>query len=235
LKNQLRIESVSLSAFRGIREKLVLDLSAPLTLIYAPNGTGKTTVCDGVEWLLTGNVERLGARADELPELLRCQFSESLETAVGARLSVGGGQGLLLRDFESCWRRLADEAEEIVRPAQLLEWIAPSGAQETANATAAINSRRNWLRGTRILSGNTLALLLDNTPEHLQLRQQVFADLLGVGSLLETEKKARSFQEKMKAPLRERERRLGELARSVSRIGSAASQIRRRLQLDRGS
>lgn len=35
--------------------KIVAVIAAGvLTLIYAPNGTGKTTLCEAVEWLLTG-------------------------------------------------------------------------------------------------------------------------------------------------------------------------------------
>ena len=34
---------------------------ASLVMIYAPNGMGKTSVCDAIEWGLTGNVQRLKA------------------------------------------------------------------------------------------------------------------------------------------------------------------------------
>ena len=57
------IESLQIKAFRGIKNELNLDLSARLTLIYAPNGTGKTSICDATEWLLTGEVHRLASAA----------------------------------------------------------------------------------------------------------------------------------------------------------------------------
>jgi len=44
------IDKLNIQKFRGISSSLSLNLSAPLTVIYAPNGTGKTSICDALEW-----------------------------------------------------------------------------------------------------------------------------------------------------------------------------------------
>ncbi len=54
------IQSVKIRNFRGIyEEKEFLFQGKPFILLSAPNGLGKTTLIDAVEWCLTGNITRL--------------------------------------------------------------------------------------------------------------------------------------------------------------------------------
>ncbi len=54
------IQSVMIQNFRGIQEKKeFLFGGKPFVLLSAPNGLGKTTLIDAVEWCLTGNISRL--------------------------------------------------------------------------------------------------------------------------------------------------------------------------------
>jgi len=72
----LYLESVELSNFRVYGDSFTLDLPASpgITLIAGPNGIGKTTFFDGIEWCLTGNVSRfepyIGAVQRKRPEHL---------------------------------------------------------------------------------------------------------------------------------------------------------------------
>jgi len=42
------IDSLNIQRFRGISGSLPLDFTAPLTVLYAPNGTGKTSISRGI-------------------------------------------------------------------------------------------------------------------------------------------------------------------------------------------
>jgi hypothetical protein len=55
------LKSLSLTAFRGSvgRFTLSFETSRKLTLVYGENGTGKTTICDGLEFLAKGDVGSL--------------------------------------------------------------------------------------------------------------------------------------------------------------------------------
>jgi recombinational DNA repair ATPase RecF len=55
------LKSFSLSAFRGASTpfRLEFEKGKKLTLIYGENGTGKTTICDGIEFLADGRVGSL--------------------------------------------------------------------------------------------------------------------------------------------------------------------------------
>lgn len=50
---------VEIEAFRGFNERQRIDLDASAVIILGPNGTGKTSLFDAMQWLLLGSLERL--------------------------------------------------------------------------------------------------------------------------------------------------------------------------------
>src|SRR5688572_11247548 len=97
----IRLEQLSISAFRGIPGHLNLNLEAPLNLIFAPNGTGKTSICDAVEWVLTGAIKRLDPASADDP--LRCRFSpETTQTVVSATIKIGDDRLRIERTPKQC-------------------------------------------------------------------------------------------------------------------------------------
>src|SRR5437899_881492 len=52
----MRISAVSFSGFRGARGAVSLDLSSSFVVIVGRNGTGKSTICDAIEYALTGEL-----------------------------------------------------------------------------------------------------------------------------------------------------------------------------------
>lgn len=62
--NSNKIKKITLDCFRAFSKKQVLDFGkgenvADIIVIYAPNGTGKTSVIEGVEWATTGKISRI--------------------------------------------------------------------------------------------------------------------------------------------------------------------------------
>lgn len=64
MKNNIKLKRIELEAFRGYNEKVVFDFELPnnkvadIVAIYAPNGFGKTSFFDGIEWNSKGTIER---------------------------------------------------------------------------------------------------------------------------------------------------------------------------------
>ena len=59
-----RIKKVSFDSFRAFSGSLELDFEvenniADIVVIYAPNGTGKTSAIEGIEWATTGKISRI--------------------------------------------------------------------------------------------------------------------------------------------------------------------------------
>lgn len=212
-----RIKRITVTGFRGIRNSIELDLTSRLTLIYAPNGTGKTSVCDAAEWLMTGGVKRLNVEQKEL----RCQFSPpEVETAVTADFEISGEQADIVRTLTSL-SRVQNNRKFQITDARLLEMLAPTAAEESAHGTSQASSRRIWLRGTRFLSSDSLSMLLDSDDEFVSAREKIFADLLGVGHLHETEKQVENY--------------MGRLRPAISRVKTDLEKLEGELAVQKGS
>jgi len=52
----MKISKIEIEGFRGVRDKISLDLASGFTVISGRNGAGKSTICDAVEYALTGNI-----------------------------------------------------------------------------------------------------------------------------------------------------------------------------------
>ncbi|MBI4298301.1 MAG: AAA family ATPase [Chloroflexi bacterium] len=55
----MKIENITLRGFQGFNDKLTIQIHPRMTLIYAANSFGKTSICEGIEWLLYGTTSRV--------------------------------------------------------------------------------------------------------------------------------------------------------------------------------
>lgn len=189
----VRLSSMRVDAFRGISDPIEFDLTSPITLVFAPNGTGKTTLCEAAEWLLTGQVERLRDKKDFDPTVLRSKFvTDQRDPTVEANIIVGDQSRSLVRAAHGAQQeaRIGETfgEEQRIGPNDLLSFLAPAAAAQEAHHLTAISLRQRWLKGTRFLSAEALAALVDSDDDTIERRTQVFADLLGIRHLLDAEK-----------------------------------------------
>ncbi|UDK97559.1 SMC family ATPase [Lysinibacillus sphaericus] len=62
----MKIIYLTLQAFRGFNQKVTFQFSnANIIILYGPNGHGKTSVYDAIEWVLTGGIHRFNGSSDE--------------------------------------------------------------------------------------------------------------------------------------------------------------------------
>ncbi|QBL08388.1 chromosome segregation protein SMC [Rheinheimera sp. D18] len=74
-----RLKSLTVGPFRGFARQEVFDLNSRLVLIYGPNGTGKSSFCEALEYTLLGNVaEADSKRFRDQNEYLRNAFVNEL-------------------------------------------------------------------------------------------------------------------------------------------------------------
>lgn len=57
-----RLEKLTVGPFRGFRWEEQFDLNKPVVLFYGPNGSGKTSLCEALEYALLGDVEEASAK-----------------------------------------------------------------------------------------------------------------------------------------------------------------------------
>lgn len=69
------LKTIKVGPFRGFAKQEVFDLNSRLVLIYGPNGTGKSSFCEALEYSLLGNVaEAESKRFRDQNEYLRNAF-----------------------------------------------------------------------------------------------------------------------------------------------------------------
>lgn len=174
----IKFLSVEIINFRGVPDVLQIPLDAPLTIIHAANGTGKSTICYALEWLLTNKVEDLPTTSD-----FSCQWGAG-ETSVSADCEINGERYNLVRvNGKASLKKDGERSKRVIKDAALLEMLTPSSVKG-GSTQATTKARRDWLRNCRWLYANSLALLVDNSKS--ELRQQIFADILGLGHLAST-------------------------------------------------
>lgn len=61
----MRITKISMAGFRGVRGRLDLAVQDGFLVITGRNGSGKSTVCDAIEFALTGRLSRFEARKEK--------------------------------------------------------------------------------------------------------------------------------------------------------------------------
>lgn len=189
MNNQsIKFLSVTIRNFRGIPSEVTIPLDAPLTVIHAANGTGKSTVCYALEWLLTGKVEDLANTSD-----FACQWGQG-ETSVSATCLIGGEPHELTRKGSSIWISENGAKKKKIKGADLLNLLTPVSVSGRSSQ-AISKAKRGWLRNSRWLYSNSLSLLIDNNKA--EERQQIFADILGLGHLTSTLRDLRDYRKQL--------------------------------------
>ena len=81
------LKSLQVGPFRGFAKQEDFDLNSPLVLIYGPNGTGKSSFCEALEFGLLGNVAEADSKRlsqqDYFTNVHVGQFSPPLIEAIG--------------------------------------------------------------------------------------------------------------------------------------------------------
>lgn len=86
------IDRLRVEAFRGFRDAQEFDLSAAAVIVTGPNGTGKTSFFDALQWGLLGSLERLeGLRARRNVEHVVNQYRLGRKAFVEIDLNLPSG------------------------------------------------------------------------------------------------------------------------------------------------
>lgn len=54
----MKLSYIELCGFRGFKEKVHIECGAGFTIVSGRNGVGKSTLCDAVEFALTGSIDK---------------------------------------------------------------------------------------------------------------------------------------------------------------------------------
>ncbi|THD30876.1 MAG: hypothetical protein DI588_14600 [Flavobacterium johnsoniae] len=78
----IKIKSLKFTGIRGSRKTLELPLAGKSIVIYGDNGTGKSSISDGIEWFLTDKVSHLSGNSEiDLKDALRNSYNADDEVS----------------------------------------------------------------------------------------------------------------------------------------------------------
>jgi DNA repair exonuclease SbcCD ATPase subunit len=160
-----RLRSLEIKDFRGIRrlssEDMILD--ADVTFVYGPNGVGKTSIADAVEWAITGQIDRLEhgpTRPDSGDhDPIVNVFSADSEAHVAVNLK-GIETISRVKRGRAIERRI--EARTVADDRAIIEHIVRART-ESAESRLKIERLRSLFRGSHKLSQHDIRQFLEGT------------------------------------------------------------------------
>ncbi len=94
----MKVRRLTLQGFRGFNDEQSIDFHERLTLIYAPNSYGKTSISEAFEWLLygvTSKVEKADSKDEYKGSYRNRHLPQSLPAFVQVHFYEGGNEMIL--------------------------------------------------------------------------------------------------------------------------------------------
>ncbi len=105
----VRLETVTIKNFRAYRKPKTFAFGAAVTVLYGPNGFGKTSFFDAVDFAVTGEIGRIKSSGDaHFRKIAQHLDSKSEESAVSLSFSCNGAVRKVKRDVSNRKQALLD-------------------------------------------------------------------------------------------------------------------------------
>ena len=222
---EVSLERASLTNFRGIGRKVDLPLGEGITVLFGINGTGKTSVCDAIEWAVAGSIARVekpdgDARAHEAERSVINYFASEQGASVELRLNAAGGhvrrsvnenltQTVSAREGNDDWGAILAATQSLRRPGLDLR------------------RARDAFRSSHILEQSTIRDFLDRDPVE---RFEALNRILGYEELVRLTRKLHSVRGFVEDAARKREPQRSEAAQKLRERESEAEAIEKSIK-----
>lgn len=207
-------ERLIIDGFRGFNSRTEIEMAASVVLVQGPNGLGKTSLFDAMQWVLLGDLPRLRSlRLRPSEEYIVSAYRPGERAEVSAQVRIGAERVTL--------RRTGD------RSGSLLTWIAEAGnelrgpdadaALAAAFSVSSDMSIEDSLTACGLLQQDAARLVLQAAPRE---RFAVFSQLLGLSELADFEEWCQSRDKALATDLKEAEAELGRAEQQQAHIAA---------------
>ena len=213
-------EHLTVEAFRGFNVPVHFDLDASVVLVQGPNGLGKTSLFDAMQWLLLGDVPRLRAlRLKPSDEYLVNEYRRGDRARVSASVRINESRVTLTRVGD--------------RSASLLTWSEADGteyrdddAQRRLASAFSVSTDmplEDSLTACGLLQQDAARLVLQAAPKD---RYAVFSQLLGLADLADFETWCQSRDKEAAAALNAADGELGRIEQRLTGLTARVATVR---------
>ncbi|MDY7573084.1 AAA family ATPase [Actimicrobium sp. CCI2.3] len=180
---QATLKSISIQNFRAYRIKKEFELGSAITVLYGPNGFGKTSFFDAIDFAVTGGVGRLAKSSGGLSKAAKHLDSGDESTVVTLTLEREGKQHVITRDLaEHNNAQVNGKATSRKDVLSLLTGGAPAAADRVENMVA-------LFRATHLFSQDSQELTRD-VAEKCELPADIVSRMLAFEDYVSGLKKA---------------------------------------------
>lgn len=97
----MKIEEINVEGFRAFNKPYRFTFDEKLTVILGPNGTGKTSLCDAIEWALLGKLPQYDSAEAEQEDTVINRYNLNREAKVTISFSEGKSKTKIIRSVTS--------------------------------------------------------------------------------------------------------------------------------------
>jgi recombinational DNA repair ATPase RecF len=215
---------VDIEGFRGFNRRQRINLDASAVIVVGPNGTGKTSFFDAIQWLLLGSLERLEKwRVRRNDEHIANRYRGSEPAVVEAELEIQGKRIHLRRQGRY--------------DVGLLEWeadgVTARGEDAERKLSDALGARagqdvRSLLMTSALLQQDVVREVLEDKPAE---RYRHLAALLGLDELGTFEAEARKRADRLSSAGKAARQALRDAEARVEMLGDRVTSQERDMQL----
>ena len=101
-----RLSGIKVQNFRGFSNEQTLEFKNPYTFVYGPNGTGKSSLCEALEYSLLGSINEADAKRIEISSYIKNSITKKSDKPVLTGVTVSGNGVAVQADpksYEFCF------------------------------------------------------------------------------------------------------------------------------------
>ena len=217
-----RLDAVEIKNFRAYRKAQTLDLAADLVVLYGPNGFGKTSFFDAIDFGATGDIGRL--RIDD-----RLRFSKAAK-----HLDAGGEPSTVVLTF-----RVGDSTRKIERTigerdatldgdlvTRKAALVALTGFDASSGADRVENMERLF-RATHLFS-QEFPSLTEDIRKKSELSSDVVSRMLAFEDYVRAGRKVEGVCDVLRSQIRDRSGRAEEITAALTRDRTELAELQQR-------
>ena len=152
---QTTLKSISIQNFRAYRKKKEFEFGSAVTVLYGPNGFGKTSFFDAIDFAVTGGIGRLKKASSSLTQLAKHLDCEDDTTEVALTLVRDGKQHVITRNLAN-HNHATIEGKPLQRK-EVLSFMTGGAAPDADH----VNSMVDLFRATHLFSQEDQELTRD--------------------------------------------------------------------------